>query len=218
MCQTTTWVADWTTRPMYSRGPCTDSAWESDQCPHFCFGTYLLSSYADHPCPSCYLGSYFLRLHASINESEGDRSSDVGMFQCPDKKTYCCDNEACACKNGTGTIAFQDSAYAFTVIDLFQSPTTSESQTSSSSIMPSSTNLLATSPILDLASSRKKLGQSIHGIWGTSIQTSRVKRLELEKPPAKGALNNTRKPRNRLNLLFFLKICLHFLGATVSTR
>lgn len=148
ICRTTTSVADWNVRSLYALGSCTDSAWESDQCPHFCFGMYLLSSYANPSYPSCYRQSYFLRLHAIINESEAGRSAGVGILQCPDKNTYCCDREACDCNNGTGTITLQGSTSAFTVIGIFQSSTTSESKTLSSSLTPSSTILSATSPRL----------------------------------------------------------------------
>lgn len=94
------------------------------------------------------LQSYFLRLHAFINQSEANRSMGMSMLSCHDKGTYCCGEEACDCNTGSGTITLKDSASAFTTIGLFQSPTTSESKASSTVPTPSSTNLSATSPNL----------------------------------------------------------------------
>lgn len=94
------------------------------------------------------LQSYFLRLHAFINQSEANRSMGMSMLSCHDKGTYCCGEEACDCNTGSGTITLKDSASAFTTIGLFQSPTTSESKASSTFLTPSSEKSSATSPNL----------------------------------------------------------------------
>lgn len=96
-----------------------------------------------------YLRSYFLRLHAFINESGANRSTGPAIFQCLDERTYCCDKEICDCNNGTGTISLQDSASIFTVTGIFQTPNTSESKTLTDSFTPSSTKLGTTLIILE---------------------------------------------------------------------
>lgn len=99
----------------------------------------------------CYLQSYFLCLHAFISKSEANQSR-VLPLPWSDVLTK---RPAAATKrsNETGTISFQNSASAFTVIGIFQNPNTFKSKTSSGSLTPSSTKLLKISTSLESSSS-----------------------------------------------------------------